>query len=62
MGKFVRLLVCFSALVLPLFQCLAAQEVGPMKKSNPVVVIETNLGSFEVTLKPDVAPKACENF
>lgn len=62
MGKLVRLLACFAALVFPLFQCLAAQEVNSMKKVNPVVVIETNLGSFEVTLKPDVAPKTCENF
>ncbi len=29
---------------------------------NSVVVFETNLGNFEITLKPDVAPKACENF
>lgn len=62
MGKFIRLLVCFAALVLPLFQCLAKEEVNSMKKENPVVVIETNLGSFELTLKPDVAPKTCENF
>jgi peptidylprolyl isomerase len=27
-----------------------------------IVVIETNQGSFEVELKKDVAPKACENF
>ncbi len=62
MGKIVRLLACFVALVLPLFQCLAKEEVNSMKKANPVVVIETNLGSFELTLKPDVAPKTCENF
>jgi peptidylprolyl isomerase len=29
---------------------------------SPVVVIETNLGNVEITLKPDVAPKTCENF
>ncbi|HAB99531.1 MAG TPA: peptidylprolyl isomerase [Parachlamydiales bacterium] len=62
MGKFVRLLACFAALVLPLFQCLAKEEVNSMKDKHPVVVIETNLGSFELTLKPDVAPKTCENF
>lgn len=28
----------------------------------PVVVLETSLGNVEVTLKPDIAPKACENF
>lgn len=26
------------------------------------VVMETNLGTFELTLKPTIAPKACENF
>ena len=30
-----------------------------MKKT---VVFETNLGTIEMTLMPDVAPKACENF
>lgn len=62
MGKIVRVLACFAALVLPLFQCLAAQKENSMKNTSPVVVIETSLGSFEVTLKPDVAPKTCENF
>ncbi len=31
-------------------------------KANPVLVIETNQGTFEVTLRPDIAPKAVENF
>jgi len=31
-----------------------------MKK--PVVVFETNLGTIELTLMPDVAPKACQNI
>ena len=29
---------------------------------NPIVVFETTLGNFEITLKPDIAPKTCENF
>lgn len=33
-----------------------------MSKSQPIVVIETNQGVIEIALKPDVAPKACENF
>ena len=33
-----------------------------MAAKRPVVIIETNKGDFEVTLFPDVAPKACENF
>jgi peptidylprolyl isomerase len=28
----------------------------------PVVEVETNYGTFEVTLRPDIAPKASENF
>mgnify|MGYP001799356260 CR=1 FL=1 len=28
----------------------------------PVVVLETNQGTIEITLMKDVAPKACENF
>lgn len=30
--------------------------------NQPVVVFETNMGNIEITLKPDVAPKTCENF
>lgn len=33
-----------------------------MTKPNPNVVIETNQGTFELELNPQVAPKACENF
>jgi len=29
---------------------------------NTVVVLETNQGSIEVTLMPEIAPKTCENF
>lgn len=29
---------------------------------NSIVVFETNLGVIELTLKPTIAPKACENF
>lgn len=30
--------------------------------NNTVVVLETSQGSVELTLEPDIAPKACENF
>lgn len=33
-----------------------------MSKLNPVIVMETTEGVIEITLKPSVAPKACENF
>lgn len=39
-----------------------AEENSVMKQANPVVVVETNQGSFEITLFCDTAPKACENF
>ncbi|MCI5051808.1 MAG: peptidylprolyl isomerase [Simkaniaceae bacterium] len=29
---------------------------------NPTLIFETTQGNFEVTLKPEVAPKACENM
>lgn len=33
-----------------------------MPEHATVVVLETTLGKIEVTLRPDVAPKTCENF
>lgn len=33
-----------------------------MQNQRPVVVVETNKGTFEIALNPDVAPKAVENF
>lgn len=33
-----------------------------MLSKNPVVVLETNLGNITIALKPDIAPKAVENF
>ncbi len=49
--------------VLP-FTTINSQESAPMTKQTvqTVVVFETNIGNIELTLKPDVAPKACENF
>lgn len=31
-------------------------------KKNTIVVLETNQGNIEITLKNDIAPKTCENF
>ena len=62
MVKFVRSLVLFAALFLAFSQTLQAQEKSSMNKVHQVVVFETNKGNFELTLKPDVAPKTCENF
>ena len=49
----------FLAAFVPFFMN-AQEEVKPVKQ--PIVVFETNMGNFEITLRPDVAPKTCENF
>ncbi|MBU6383369.1 MAG: peptidylprolyl isomerase [Verrucomicrobia bacterium] len=46
-------------ILLPTF--LLAEQENPVKQSQ-VVVFETSMGTFEITLKPEAAPKACENF
>jgi peptidylprolyl isomerase len=54
-----------SALVLSFVHSLTpltASEEGTVKNQNPIVEIETNRGTFEVALRPDIAPKATENF
>lgn len=45
--------------IMPSFM-MAQEEKTPVK--HPVVVFETNMGNFEITLKPEAAPKTCENF
>lgn len=35
---------------------------GGVMQKNPVVTLETTMGTIEITLRPDIAPKACENF
>jgi peptidylprolyl isomerase len=52
----------FLALVLVLlFPALTISAQEKVVK-HPIVVFETNLGNFEITLNPDAAPKTCENF
>ena len=48
-------------LVLSIPLTLKAEE-GPTKMTNPIVVFETNQGTIELKLWPEVAPKACENM
>ncbi len=36
--------------------------VADSMQNNPVVTLDTSQGQIQITLKPDVAPKACENF
>ena len=40
---------------------LTAAE-APMPEKVTVVVLETTQGNVELTLRPDIAPKTCENF
>lgn len=41
---------------------LLAEEAPFMMPENPIALIETNQGTITVALKPEVAPKAVENF
>jgi peptidylprolyl isomerase len=59
MAQIFRTFALLAAALLPIFN-IQSEENSAVKHS--VVVIETNLGTIEVTLMPQVAPKACENF
>lgn len=52
--------------ILPFIFCifsLFAKEQGEtMAKQPPIIVMETTQGTIEIALKPDIAPKACENI
>ena len=50
------MLVAFALFFINLF------TKGAFGMDNKIVVLETNQGSIEIKLMPDVAPKACENF
>jgi peptidylprolyl isomerase len=47
--------------ILTIFSNLTAKDKN-MTKTDKIICIETNQGTIEIKLKPDVAPKACENF
>lgn len=54
-------------LILSIFLCvlnltLHGEEQTFMMPKHPVVQIETNLGTITIALKPEIAPKAVENF
>lgn len=50
------------AVSLLFFIPLHTEENQSVKSNRPVLSIETTQGTFEVTLFPDIAPKASENF
>ncbi len=51
-----------TALFLLFTTPIFTQENMAMSEKSQIMRVETNMGSFEVTLFPKVAPKACENF
>lgn len=51
-----RVLVFFSFIF-----SINAKDEKSMKDA-PIMVMETNQGTIEIALMPDVAPKTCENF
>src|SRR5262245_11632430 len=58
MKTIVAFLLTFTLCTIP---CLQGEETT-MQANQPVVEIETNQGTIEVALRPDIAPKATENF
>jgi peptidylprolyl isomerase len=63
-GEVVKnLFYSFLALFLGAFFVLQAGEKPMQHMSEPkIIVMETNLGSIEIRLFPEQAPKTCENF
>lgn len=58
-----RYLLSFLIAVVTIFTLsLTGEETPFMMPKHPVVMIETNLGTITVALKPEAAPKAVENF
>jgi peptidylprolyl isomerase len=52
----------WMSVLLFFIQPMFAEEAKPMTTTTKTVVLETNEGSLELNLMPDVAPKTCENF
>lgn len=59
--KSVLAFLTFTLCLAHCFTPLNAME-NNMKTQRPILEIETNQGTFDVALWPDVAPKAAENF
>ena len=52
----------FSKFLLPIKTLILTLTLGVVMAKEPIVVIETTQGTIEITLKTDIAPKACENL
>lgn len=53
--------ISFFVAIFSIFLNLSAEE-SAMKSKNEIVYLETTQGTIEITLEPNVAPLACENF
>lgn len=60
--KILKKIFVFSIAFLFCQQAQSSEATPPAPKPKQIVVFETTQGNFEVTLRDDVAPKACENF
>lgn len=64
------IILLFNFFFLNPIQSLEVQKVEPMQSleveqvnlKSPIVIFETNFGTIELQLFPDIAPKACKNF
>jgi peptidylprolyl isomerase len=62
MKAVVSLILTLTLCMVYCLNSLHATEEDNMQNDKPIVEIETNQGTFEVALRPDIAPKASENF
>lgn len=61
LGSLLFAMTLLLTVVLAAQNLIQGEEKFVMPK-NPVMVMETNEGTLEIKLLPEVAPKACENF
>src|SRR3989344_7187099 len=61
-GVFMNLLKKILVTLLAFFSPLVHAQTETLAMKQSIVVFETNIGTIELTLMPDIAPKACENF
>jgi peptidylprolyl isomerase len=62
LSLFATLTLCFAHCLTSLQAAEETTTTTTTTTQRPVVEVETNQGTFEVTLRPDIAPKASENF
>jgi len=55
-------LALFTGIFVCCTQTTFAAEAKSVSTNKTIVVLETNVGNIELDLRPDIAPKTCENF